>query len=149
VWTASDQPGVVTATVTVQDGRGGSATSSVDVQVIQREAIEFAPVYFDFDMSVIRPDGIVTLDGVVVALQVDADLTIRIEGHTDNVGTLEYNLALGERRATAVYDYLVNRGVAAARMQTVSFGEESPAAPNDTPANGQLNRRADIVIVIQ
>ena len=149
IWTAPAQPGVVTLTVTVEDGNGGSATSTVDIQVVQRVVLEFDPVYFDFNMSVIRPDAIATLDEVVAALQADPDLTIRIEGHTDSVGTLEYNLALGERRATAVFDYLVDRGVAAARMQTVSFGEESPAAPNDTAANWQLNRRAEIVIVIQ
>ena len=149
VWTAPALPGVVTVTVMVEDGRGGSATSTLDIQVVQRVVIEFDPVYFDFDRSAIRPDGIATLDEVVAALQANPDLTIRIEGHTDSVGTLEYNLALGERRATAVFDYLVDRGIAGARMQTVTFGEESPAAPNDTAANRQLNRRAEIVIVIQ
>ena len=149
VWTAPAQPGVVTVMVTVEDGRGGSATSTVDIQVVQRAVIEFDSVYFDFDMSVIRPDAIATLDEVVAALQANPDLTIRIEGHTDSVGTLEYNLALGERRATAVFDYLVDRAIAAARMQTVTFGEESPAASNDTAENRQLNRRAEIVIVIQ
>lgn len=149
VWTSSTQPGVVTVTVITEDGRGGSATSAVDIQIVQRAVIEFDPVYFDFDMFVIRSDSIVTLDGVVNTLQTISDLDITIEGHTDSVGTLEYNLALGERRASAVYAYLVERGIDTTRMQIVSFGEEDPIASNDILERRQLNRRAEIIIMIQ
>jgi outer membrane protein OmpA-like peptidoglycan-associated protein len=147
-WTAPNAPGIVPVTVTVDDGNGGMASAMVNLSVIARVVIEFDPVYFDFDMSVIRPDAIAALDFVVETMQADPGVEISIEGHTDSVGTLEYNLALGERRATAVLNYLVERGIAAGRMMTVSFGEESPAAPNDTPENRQLNRRAEIIIVM-
>jgi outer membrane protein OmpA-like peptidoglycan-associated protein len=148
-WTAPGAPGTVAVTVTVDDGNGGMASAMVNMAVIARVVIEFDAVYFDFDRSAIRPDAIAALDFVVETMQADPDLEITIEGHTDSVGTLEYNLALGDRRATAVLDYLVTRGIAAGRMSTATFGEESPAAPNDTPENRQLNRRAEIVIVMQ
>ena len=149
VWTAPNQPGTVTLTVTVEDGRGGSASSTVDIVVQQTMTFEFDPVYFDFDRSNLRPDAVETLDEAVATLTANPDLRVTIEGHTDSVGTLEYNLALGDRRAGSVRDYLVDRGIEADRMETVSFGEERPESTNDTAEGRQLNRRAEIVVIIQ
>ena len=70
------------------------------------------------------------LDEAVAALRENATLRVEIEGHTCNIGTAEYNLALGDRRANAVKDYLVSRGVAADRLRTVSYGEERPKYDN-------------------
>ena len=85
----------------------------------------------------------------VATLTANPDVRVTIEGHTDSIGTAEYNVALGDRRATIVRDYLVNRGVAAGRLQTVTFGEERPIADNGTPAGRALNRRAHIAVILE
>ena len=76
----------------------------------------FEDVHFDFDRYTLRPEATRVLDEAVAALHDDPTLRIQIEGHTCNIGTAEYNLALGDRRANAVRDYLVSRGVAADRL---------------------------------
>jgi OOP family OmpA-OmpF porin len=112
---------------------------------MRRAPIVFEDVHFDFDRSTLRPEAIQILDRAVMTLQGSPTLTVTIEGHTDSVGTAEYNLSLGERRANAVRDYLLGRGIAAGRMRTVSYGEERPAADNGTDAGRAMNRRAHIV----
>jgi OOP family OmpA-OmpF porin len=74
---------------------------------------------------------------------------VNIEGHTCNIGTAEYNLALGDRRANAVRDYLVSRGVQANRLTTVSYGEERPKYDNSREETRRLNRRAALVVNLQ
>ena len=86
----------------------------------------FEDVHFDFDRYSLRPEATRALDEAIATLQANPDLNIEIEGHTCNIGTAEYNLALGERRATAVRDYLTSRGIGANRLRTVSYGEERP-----------------------
>ena len=76
----------------------------------------------------------------------DATLRLTIEGHTCNIGTAEYNLALGERRATAVRDYLTSRGIGVNRLRTVSYGEERPKYDNSREETRRLNRRAALVV---
>jgi outer membrane protein OmpA-like peptidoglycan-associated protein len=148
-WTASGMPGPVTLTVTVEDGRGGRVTADVRLQVVQRVVIEFDPVLFDFDRFNLRPDALEVLERAIATLQTNPGIRVTIEGHTDAIGTLEYNLALGERRAQAVFDYLVTRSIAAGRMQTATFGEERPVAPNTTSEGRQQNRRAQFVIIME
>ena len=145
IWTAPNQEGNYPLTVTANDGRGGTATNSITIPVIRRAVIMFDDVHFDFDKSTLRPEAIKILDDAVMKLQANPTLTVTIEGHTDSVGTAEYNLSLGERRANAVRDYLLNRGIAAARLRTVSYGEERPIADNNTPEGRALNRRAHFV----
>ncbi len=145
VWTAPNQEGNYPLTVTANDGRGGTATNMITIPVMRRAAITFEDVHFDFDRSMLRPDAIMILDRAVMTLQANPTLNVTIEGHTDSVGTAEYNLSLGERRANAVRDYLLNRGIAAGRMRTVSYGEERPITTNDTDAGRAMNRRAHIV----
>jgi outer membrane protein OmpA-like peptidoglycan-associated protein len=72
-----------------------------------------------------------------------------VEGHTCNIGTTEYNLALGERRAKAVRDYLLSRGIGGNRVTTVSYGEERPKFDNDRGDTRRLNRRAALVVKLQ
>ena len=79
----------------------------------------------------------------------DATLRLTIEGHTCNIGTAEYNLALGERRANAVRDYLASNGIAAGRLQTVSYGEERPKYDNSREETRRMNRRAAMVVRLQ
>jgi peptidoglycan-associated lipoprotein len=149
VWTAPNQVGNVPATVTAQDNRGGTATSSVTIQVVRREAIMFEDVHFDFDRFTLRPDALKILDDAIAKLQANPGLNVTIEGHCDSIGTVEYNLALGERRSNSVRDYLVSRGIATARLRTVSYGEERPIADNNTAAGRAMNRRAHLAVIIQ
>jgi outer membrane protein OmpA-like peptidoglycan-associated protein len=81
-------------------------------------------------------------------LQANPELNIEVEGHTCNIGTAEYNLALGERRATAVRDYLTSRGIGTNRLRTVSYGEERPKYDNSREETRRLNRRAAMVVRI-
>lgn len=103
---------------------------------------ELRDVFFDFDKSTIRPDAARTLDANIGWLKANASAPILIEGHCDERGTNLYNLALGERRAKATQDYLVARGVAAARITIVTYGEERPACAARTEACWAQNRRA-------
>ncbi|MBI4263403.1 MAG: OmpA family protein [Acidobacteria bacterium] len=149
VWTAPNQVGSVPITVTAQDNRGGTATSTVTVQVVQRETIMFEDVHFDFDRFNLRPEALTILDDAVARLQSNPDLNVTIEGHCDSIGTVEYNLALGERRANSVRDYLVSLGIAAGRLRTVSYGEERPIADNATVSGRAMNRRAHLMVIIE
>jgi outer membrane protein OmpA-like peptidoglycan-associated protein len=148
-WTAPAQPGPVAVTVTANDGRGGNANSSVTINVTQPRAYVFEDVHFEFDRFNIRPDALQVLDDAVKAMQANAALRLTIEGHTCNIGTAEYNLALGERRASAVRDYLASRGITADRLQTVSFGEERPKHDNSREETRRLNRRAALTVRLQ
>ena len=145
LWTAPNQEGNYPLTVTANDGRGGVATNSITIPVMRRAAVTFDDVHFEFDRSTLQPEAIRILDDAVMKLQANPTLSVTIEGHCDSVGTAEYNLSLGERRANAVRDYLLGRGIAAARMRTVSYGEERPIADNNTEAGRAMNRRAHLV----
>ena len=151
-WTAPQQEGPVPVTVTVSDGHGGTASDTVTIQVVRpRPVVEltFEDVYFDFDRSTLRPEALRLLDDAVAKLQANPDKSIVIEGHTCNIGTAEYNLALGNRRATSVRDYLQSRGVPANRMETRSYGEERPKYDNAREETRRLNRRAALVVRVQ
>jgi peptidoglycan-associated lipoprotein len=149
VWTAPNQDGDVQATVTARDPRGGTATGTVNVQVARRATIMFEDVHFDFDRFNLRPDALKILDDAVQKLQANPALNVTIEGHCDSIGTVEYNLALGERRSNSVRDYLVSRGIAMTRLRTVSYGEERPIADNNTAEGRAMNRRAHLAVIIQ
>ena len=99
-------------------------------------------VLFDFDKSVVKPEAKATVDAAVKELVDYPKETLVIEGHTCNIGEEAYNQGLGQRRADAVKAVMVQSGIDAARITTVSFGETQPAVPNDTPDNRKLNRRA-------
>lgn len=101
-----------------------------------------APVYFDFDKSDIRGDAVPTLRGAATTLN-ESSVKVVISGNTDNRGSEEYNLALGERRAAAVRRYLANLGVPMSQMTIVSYGELRPAAQGNAENAWQLNRRAN------
>jgi len=151
-WTAPQQPGTVPVTVTVtcpQDGK--TASDTVNIQVTARPVREFTfeDVHFDFDRYSLRPEATRALDEAIATLQANPDLNIEIEGHTCNIGTAEYNLALGERRATAVREYLASRGIGANRLRTVSYGEERPKHDNSREETRRLNRRAALVVRVQ
>jgi outer membrane protein OmpA-like peptidoglycan-associated protein len=151
-WTAPMQVGAVPLTVTVNDGRGMTASDTVTVQVIApaaKKQVTFEDVHFDFDRYSLRPEATRALDEAIKTMQSNAELRLEIEGHTCNIGTAEYNLALGERRAAAVREYLAGRGIGADRLRTVSYGEERPKHDNAREETRRLNRRAALVVRVQ
>jgi peptidoglycan-associated lipoprotein len=109
----------------------------------------FEDVYFALDGYTPNAAALAILDVAVTTLNANPSVQIAIDGHTCFLGTAEYNIALGERRATAVMDYLVSRGVSAGRMRTASYGEENPAHDNATEESRRLNRRVALVVRLQ
>ncbi len=103
-------------------------------------------VLFGFDSSELSGASQATLDRQAAFLAARPALRITIEGHCDERGTREYNLALGERRASVVRDYLVARGINAARIKTISYGKERPAAVGSNEAAWAKNRRSVTVL---
>ena len=141
----------VTVTVTCPTDNK-TATDTVSIQVNRPAPVvelTFEDVYFDFDRYSLRPEALRLLDDAVAKLQANPDKNLIVEGHTCNIGTAEYNLALGERRAAAVRDYLTSRGVAASRLETSSYGEERPKYDNAREETRRLNRRAALVVKVQ
>jgi peptidoglycan-associated lipoprotein len=104
---------------------------------------ELATIHFDFDKSDLRSDARDTLTTHATWLKDHEDAAVLIEGHCDERGTSEYNVALGERRANAVRDYLAQNGVASERLSTVSYGKERPMCGADTSDCHEQNRRAE------
>jgi peptidoglycan-associated lipoprotein len=103
-------------------------------------------VYFDFDSYTVRADATPILDGQAGWLQRYPNVKVRIEGNADERGTREYNLALGARRSNSIRDYLVGRGVAAARIETVSYVKERPIDPGTSEDAYQRNRNGHTAI---
>ena len=99
-------------------------------------------VLFDYDSSELSSEAKLTLDKQSRFLRVNSDLTFTIEGHCDERGTREYNLALGEKRATAVRDYLVIEGISPDRIRVISYGKEKPAVVGSNDMAWSKNRRA-------
>ncbi len=105
-----------------------------------------APIHFEYDQSLIRDDDKSVLDQKVAFLRANPDLTLRIEGNSDERGSEEYNLALGMRRADAAKQYIVGFGIAANRLATMSNGEDKPVDPGHDESAWSKNRRDDFVI---
>jgi len=101
---------------------------------------------FDFNKATLKPEGMAKLDEAAKVMAENADLTVAVEGHTDSVGSDAYNQKLSERRAQAAVDYLVSKGVAAARLAPTGYGESKPVASNDTAEGRAQNRRVDLVV---
>ncbi|WP_193427129.1 OmpA family protein [Hymenobacter lapidarius] len=106
-------------------------------------------IYFDTDKYKLRPESITRLNEISQILMANTGVNISIEGHCDSRNTDEYNMVLGQNRADAAYNYLKKKGISSTRMTTVSYGERRPAAPNDSPENMQLNRRAEFKTLLQ
>jgi peptidoglycan-associated lipoprotein len=106
----------------------------------------FQPVFFAYDSAEIDASGQQVLQGNADVLKKYADWVITIEGHADERGTAEYNLALGERRAVAARTYLISLGIPADRLKTVSYGKEFPFDPGHTESAWSKNRRAHFVV---
>lgn len=133
-----------TASTSGSDSSSASSSGSSSGSVSTTEkAVALATVfYFDFDSSALRADSRQLLDAHAAALKA-SPRAIRLEGHADERGTREYNIALGERRAQAVRAYLVARGVTSP-IEVVSYGEERPAVDQSNQYAWQQNRRVEI-----
>jgi peptidoglycan-associated lipoprotein len=130
--TTGDQPGAD------ETGRGDRG----DVTSLEG-AYGLKSIHFDFDKYNLREDARAMLDANAEILRKNPDLRIVIEGHCDERGTDEYNMALGERRAKAAQDYLIRLGVEPARISIISYGEERPVALGHDEDSWRLNRRGE------
>jgi peptidoglycan-associated lipoprotein len=119
--------------------------ASRDIDLINKNS-PFQPVFFKFDSSELDGTGQQALNANAEILRKYPTWVITIEGHTDERGTAEYNLALGERRAVTARTYLVSLGVPADRLRTVSYGKEFPFDPGHDEAAWANNRRAQFVV---
>jgi len=130
----------------------GAAAAAAPAQTPRPSPREFMAVaalkevYFDFDKYDIRPEDAKTLDANATWLKSNAENLVLIEGHCDERGTNEYNLALGERRAKATMNYLVSQGIQANRITIISYGEERPVCNEKTEACWAKNRRANFLV---
>ena len=103
-------------------------------------------VLFDFDKSVLKPAAVTILDDIAKQLMEDTEIKVLLEGHTCSIGTEAYNMGLSKRRAYAVYDYLVKKGIAEDRFTVKWYGESQPAADNKTKEGRERNRRTNITM---
>ena len=123
-----------------------SSTSATQMSDAEKLAQVGNTVYFGFDSAELSGNAQATLDRQAAFLNVNPALVVIVEGHADERGTREYNLALGDRRATAVRDYLLAKGLNSARIRTVSYGKERPAVSGSNEDSWQKNRRAATVL---
>jgi peptidoglycan-associated lipoprotein len=121
------------------------AVASKSIDDLNRDS-PLQPAFFEYDSAELSPDAQKVLDANAGLLKKYSTWMISIEGHTDERGTAEYNLALGERRATAARTYLVSLGIPATRLRTVSYGKEFPFEPAHEEGAWSKNRRAHFVI---
>ncbi|OPL15378.1 MAG: hypothetical protein AVO39_08175 [delta proteobacterium MLS_D] len=120
------------------------AKALYEKQVAEAKTFAERPIHFDFDRYDLKPQARAALDELGAWLLKNKNFDVLVEGHCDERGTAEYNLALGERRATATRDYLVKLGVDADRLSTVSYGEENPVDPRSNEEAWAKNRRAEL-----
>ena len=143
-WRAQTAPGKVVLTVMAEDGRGGSASDAVTIEVAPLRVL--ADVQFDLDKSVLRADALGTLTTALKALNDAPALHLHIEGYTSPEGSADYNMALGQRRAVAVRDYLTKHGIDSSRLTVTSYGEERLKYDTSQEATRALNRRAALIV---
>ena len=115
---------------------------TTEVEEPERPELVLERIFFDFDKSDIRPDAAEVLEANSEMLELYPEVSIVIEGHCCEIGTAEYNMALGERRAAAAEEYLIGLGVEADQLSTVSYGEEQPLDAEDL----EMNRRCEFVV---
>jgi peptidoglycan-associated lipoprotein len=133
------------ATIVPPEPVRDEAVSSASLDDLNRNS-PLRPVFFELDSSDLSTEGQRILDGNAAVLKQHATWTITIEGHCDERGSAEYNLALGERRALSARAYLVSLGLPADRLRTVSYGKEFPFDPGHEESAYAKNRRAHFVI---
>jgi peptidoglycan-associated lipoprotein len=144
--TASDQSASSTGT------GASTGTGSATTQTRARSPQEILTsevgdrVFYDFDKSDLKPEARRTVERWAAFLKQYPNLTVTVEGHADERGTREYNLALGERRANSAKNFLVSQGIDARRVATISYGKERPAVVGSNEAAWSQNRRGVLVV---
>lgn len=122
----------------------GQGLPPVDIESLVFDPVTgVRPIYFDYDSYTLRPDALSTLRHNAEVLKQYPGVIIQIEGHCDERGTQEYNLALGEKRALATRDHLMKLGISGDRMITISYGEEDPVDPGHNESAWAKNRRCE------
>jgi peptidoglycan-associated lipoprotein len=144
---AMEQTAETTADSGIQTGTIDGIELSEKELMVQEysEAIFETTILFDFDKSMIKPEFTPILDAHARFLVANPEKSVTVEGHADEKGTPEYNIALGERRAVSVATYLENMGVAASQINVVSYGEEKPVNFEHNEEAWAGNRRAELV----
>lgn len=123
-----------------------SDAGSTDLTVSDSSCSQTGTAYFDFDVYVLKPEGRDLLTEIATCLRMKSESKITVAGNTDERGTVEYNLALGEKRAKAVSDYLQKSGIDASRMTIISYGKEKPVDEGHNEEAWAKNRRTDITL---
>ena len=142
--TSSDAGGTTSAGTTSAGTTSAGGASSIGSIRTPDELLAKvgSTVYFDYDQSSLTSEAQATLDRQAAFLKASPSFRLIIEGHCDERGTREYNLALGDRRASAVRDYLVAKGINASRLSTISYGKERPSVGGSNETSYALNRRS-------
>ncbi len=117
------------------------------IKVTKKKIVIKQKIYFQTGKAIIRPESFPVLDEIVQVLKDNPWIRLRIEGHTDSVGSAAYNLRLSQKRANAVRNYLISKGIDPSRLEAVGYGESRPIAPNTTPEGRAKNRRVEFVII--
>jgi OmpA-OmpF porin, OOP family len=112
-----------------------------------KEKLVLRGVNFDFNKSTIRPGDAAVLDEAAASLKANPNVTVNVNGYTDAIGTVEYNIGLSNRRADAVVNYLGEKGIASSRLIPHGYGKSDPVATNDTPEGRAQNRRVELIPV--
>jgi OOP family OmpA-OmpF porin len=127
----------------------GSTVDKNGCPPVGEELLILTGIKFDFDSSKLSRDSEVLVDRAVDNLNRNQNMAVLIEGHTDSTGPDDYNMGLSLRRAKAVKDYIVSKGIAASRMSVKGLGESDPLASNDTPEGRAENRRVEFVVTVK
>ncbi|MEE8403856.1 MAG: peptidoglycan-associated lipoprotein Pal [candidate division Zixibacteria bacterium] len=142
-----DETTPIDTTTAIPEDTVTEEESEAPPEIIQES--QFETVYFDFDKSSLRSDSKSGLDSNYDLLTQFPDVMVKIEGHCDERGTVEYNLSLGDKRATSCKDYLVGLGIDASRISTISYGKEKPVDAGHNEAAWDKNRRCEFKIISQ
>lgn len=138
-----DEAAAAAAAAAAAKSAQGAATSAEMARLEEAAMAAGNVFYFAFDSSDLTPESISAINAHIAVLQLNNE-NVRLEGHTDERGTREYNMALGERRANAVRDYMVANGISAFRIESISFGEERPVSFGSGEDAWAANRRVEL-----
>lgn len=141
---SSDEDTAPTTTGTTATGTASAGPASGSQEQLLQQVGD--RVFFDFDSSELKPQARSTTEALAAWMNEHPEVALTIEGHADERGTREYNLALGDRRANAVRDYLAALGISGNRLNTISYGKERPAVPGSNESAWAQNRRAVFVV---
>lgn len=140
--------GVTSEPLRTEEGFAQGELETFEGMIMDTNTLAFATVYFDFDSSVVKTSEHDKVNAVAEQLKLKPDHKLLIDGHCDERGTEEYNRALGERRALALREYLIGRGIGGERIRTRSWGEDRPADPGHNEEAWAKNRRGEFILLL-